>query len=160
MKNFLKKLFGRKAVDNTRMLVNVVTRDGKEHYRWAPLPFTIEPLQAFPLYETRGLEKLSGMAIDQIDFFMQNKMNSLKESIYSVYTTADGFQLHCYIHSKETLDILCVDFQPVFVTDKEALTDVTSIKKVNENTTFCYVGKLYNLVRDRSGKLRVERKNS
>jgi len=157
MKNFLKKLFGRQAVDNTRMLVNVVTCDGKEHYRWAPLPFTIEPLQAIPTCETIGLEKLSGMVIDQIDFFMHNKMNNIDESIYSVYTAADGFQQH-YVHSKESLDILCVDFNPIFATDKEALTGVTSIKKVNENSAFCYAGRLYDLVRDRDGKLKVKPK--
>ncbi len=157
--NFLKFLgFGNEIIES-RCLVQVVTSDGEEHYRWAQSPISAEPLNPHVL-RSRQLP-VHVVQIDRItpnkemlDAAIKSGAAVSKDRFYSAWD--EEFAL-VYMATQYPLDKLCEEFTPVFKNDKDVeLKDVMTIRRVEEGDTFCYLNSFFDLIREeKTGKLKI-----
>ena len=148
--------FFKKSRKVEHALVQVVTSDNQEHYRWCKLDsLSIEPLDAVMAWKDDELPFGKFMQIDRCasddpeNRYEMNKRELAVDNGKGELYCAHGFnnQPH-YLWSETPLDVICADFGNVFRSDKAELKKVVTIRLVNVGDAFCYKGNFYRLLRD------------
>lgn len=145
-------------------LVQVVTSDTVEHYRWCKLDsLSIEKLNATMVWKDDVLEFNKFMQIDRCDPQAPETQLKLKRNEVEV-EAMNGCDLYCavgfnyqphFIWTSVPLDVICAGFKNVFRSDKGELHNVMTIRLVNIEAPFCYNGNLYRLTRTPKGMPKV-----
>ena len=152
---FLKKFLGiDDQVVDSRILVQVVTSNGKEHYRWTD-SLSVEPLNPHVL-RGRPLPQ-NVVQIDRItpnqEMFDAAAKSGAAVSKDRFYSAWDEEYALVYMATQLPLDKICEGFTPAFKNDKDVeLKDVMTIRKVDEGDTFCFLSQMFDLIRDEESK--------
>ncbi len=149
------KKFFKKAKKVEHGLVQVVTSDNVEHYRWCKMDdLSIAPLNGVMACFNDDLPFGKFMQIDRCDaddpehrYEMRQRDLAVVQGEGELYCAHGfNFQPH-YLWSTTPLDVLCKEFRHVFRSDHAELSDVVTIRMVNVGDTFCYRGSFYQLTR-------------
>lgn len=149
------KKFFRKAKKVEYALVQVVTANNVEHYRWCKVDdLSIASLNAVMAWKDDELPFGKFAQIDRCasddpeNRYEMNKRELAVENGEGNLYCAHGFnhQPH-YLWSEVPLDVICTGFGNVFSSDKAELTKVVTIRLVNVGDTFHYNSKFYRLAR-------------
>lgn len=152
--DFIKKLF-KKAKKVEHGLVNVITSDNVEHYRWCRMDdLSIAKLNAVMAWKDDELPfgkfaQIDRCAADDPEHrYEMNQRELAVENGEGELICVHGFnhQPH-YLWSTTPLDVLCTGFKHLFRSDHAELKDVVTIRLVNVGATFCYRGLFYQLMR-------------
>ena len=149
------KKFFRRSRKVEHALVQVVTSDNVEHYKWCKMDdLSITPLNAVMAWKDDELlfgkfAQIDRCASDDPEhrYEMNQRELAVVQGEGELYC-AHGFNFQpLYLWSTVPLNVLCKEFRHVFRSDHAELSDVVTIRMVNVGDTFCYRGLFYQLTR-------------